>query len=83
MHSSTGMDGSDRGETVKLYDVSPGTDCMGAGLQVGEEYLIFASEEGARDYRPEPCPHRSIYDDLDSALRNFRNCAALVAFSVG
>ncbi len=33
------MDGSDRGETVKLYDVSPGTECMGAGLQVGEKYL--------------------------------------------
>jgi hypothetical protein len=26
---------------------------MGAGFQVGKEYLIFASEEGARDYRPD------------------------------
>ena len=40
-----------RGETVTLYDLSPGTDCMGAGLKPGKEYLIFASEEGARDHR--------------------------------
>ena len=40
-----------RGETVTLYDLSPGTDCMGASLRPGKEYLIFASEEGARDYR--------------------------------
>ena len=40
-----------RGATVTLYDLSPGTDCMGAGLQPGKEYLIFASEEGARDHR--------------------------------
>ena len=42
-----------RGETVTLYDLAPGTDCMGAGLRPGKEYLIFASEEGARDYRPD------------------------------
>ena len=40
-----------RGETVILYDLDPGTDCLGYGLQVGKEYLIFAWEEGARDYR--------------------------------
>jgi hypothetical protein len=40
-----------RGATVTLCDLSPGTDCMGAGLQLGKEYLIFASEEGARDHR--------------------------------
>ena len=26
---------------------------MGAGLRPGKEYLIFASEEGVRDYRPD------------------------------
>jgi hypothetical protein len=41
------------GDTITLYDLSPGTDCMGAGLRPGKEYLIFASEEGARDYRPD------------------------------
>ena len=41
------------GETVTLYDLAPGTDCMGAGLRPGNEYLIFASEEGARDYQPD------------------------------
>lgn len=40
-----------RGETVTLYDLAPGTDCMGEGLRPDKEYLIFASEEGARDYR--------------------------------
>jgi hypothetical protein len=40
-----------RGATIMLYDVSPGTDCMGAGLTVGKEYLIFAKEEPAKDYR--------------------------------
>ena len=43
-----------RGETVTLYDLAPGTDCMGAGLRVGKEYLIFALEEGARDNHPDP-----------------------------
>ena len=40
-----------RGETLTLYDLAPGTDCMGAGLRVGKEYLIFAKEEPAKDYR--------------------------------
>lgn len=42
-----------RGATVTLYNLSPGTDCIGAGLRPGSEYLIFASEEGARDHRPD------------------------------
>ena len=42
-----------RGESVTVYDLAPGTDCMGARLRPGKEYLIFASEEGARDYRPD------------------------------
>jgi len=33
------------GETVTLYDLAPGTDCMGAGLRPGNEYLIFAAKE--------------------------------------
>jgi hypothetical protein len=41
----------ERGATVALYDISPGTDCLGAGLSVGKEYLIFAKEEGAREVR--------------------------------
>ena len=41
----------DRGRTITLYDLSPGTDCIGAGLQAGKEYLVFAYEEGARDNR--------------------------------
>ena len=36
---------------MTLYVLAPGTDCMGAGLHVGKEYLIFATEEGAKDYR--------------------------------
>jgi MacB-like periplasmic core domain len=40
-----------RGETLTLYDLEPGTDCMGAGLEVGREYLIFAKEEPTKDYR--------------------------------
>jgi hypothetical protein len=34
-----------------VYHLAPGTDCLGARLQVGKEYLLFATEEGARDYR--------------------------------
>src|SRR5260370_16744174 len=41
------------GQIATLYDLDPGTDCMGAGLQVGKEYLIFASEETAKDYQPD------------------------------
>jgi hypothetical protein len=41
----------DRGKTVLLYDLDPGTDCLGTELRVGKEYLIFASEEGASDLR--------------------------------
>jgi hypothetical protein len=39
------------GETVTLYDLAPGADCMGQGMRPDKEYLIFASEEGARDHR--------------------------------
>jgi hypothetical protein len=39
------------GKIVTLYDLDPMTDCMGAGLRVGREYLVFASEEGATDHR--------------------------------
>jgi hypothetical protein len=41
-------------ETVTLYDLAPGTDCRGVGLQPGKQYLIFASKEGASDYRLGP-----------------------------
>jgi hypothetical protein len=41
----------DRGESVVLYDLDPGTDCLGFGLRVGKEYLIFAKEEAAADVR--------------------------------
>jgi len=41
----------DRGETVLLYDLDPGADCLGVGLQVGKEYLIFAKEQRATDLR--------------------------------
>jgi len=40
----------DRGKTITLYDLSPGTDCIGHGFERGREYLIFATQEGARDY---------------------------------
>jgi hypothetical protein len=43
-----------RGATVKLYVLAPTMDCMGWELEPGKTYLIFASEEGARDYRPDP-----------------------------
>jgi hypothetical protein len=43
-----------RGATVKLYALEPGTDCMGAELKARNEYLVFASEEGAKDFRPDP-----------------------------
>jgi hypothetical protein len=41
----------DRGATVLLYDLEPRPDCLGAGLEIGNEYLIFATEEGARELR--------------------------------
>jgi hypothetical protein len=41
----------DPGRMVTLYDLDPGTDCMGAEFRVAREYLIFASEEGATDHR--------------------------------
>lgn len=41
------------GETATLYDLAPGMDCMGAGLRPGNEYLIFATQDAATDYRPD------------------------------
>ncbi len=41
------------GQIATLYDLDAGTDCTGAGLQIGKEYLIFASEETAKDYQPD------------------------------
>lgn len=41
-------------QTITLYDLDPGTDCMGAGFQSGRTYLVFASEEMAKDNQPDP-----------------------------
>jgi len=41
-------------QTITLYDLDPGTDCMGAGFQSGRTYLVFAAEEIAKDYQPDP-----------------------------
>jgi hypothetical protein len=46
-------------QTVTLYDLDPGTDCMGAGFQKGRTYLVFAAADKARDYQ---------LDDPDSFL---------------
>ncbi len=40
-------------DTVTLYDMDPGTDCMGTGLQVGREYLVYASDSRSADTRIE------------------------------
>ncbi len=37
--------------TVTLYDLSPGTDCQGFGFEVGKEYLVYASEDSAKDLK--------------------------------
>jgi hypothetical protein len=39
------------GPTVTLYDLSPGTDCQGFGFEVGKEYLVYASEQPAKDFK--------------------------------
>ena len=41
--------------TLVLYDIDPGTDCMGASYQLGIEYLVFAREQPAedREYAPD------------------------------
>jgi hypothetical protein len=36
---------------ITLYDLDAGTDCHGFDYQVGKEYLVYASQEKARDYR--------------------------------
>jgi hypothetical protein len=38
------------GSVITLYDLDPGTDCMGRTFVKGEEYLIFALEQESRDY---------------------------------
>jgi hypothetical protein len=38
-------------QTLTLYDVDPGTDCMGAGFKVREEYLVYATLTPAQDHR--------------------------------
>ena len=40
-----------QGETVTLYDLSPGTDCQGFGFEVGKEYLVYASRGAAEDFK--------------------------------
>ena len=44
----------EQNHTVTLYDVDPGTDCMGAGYEASKEYLVFASWGTARDVQPDP-----------------------------
>jgi hypothetical protein len=39
------------GKEVTLYDLDPGTDCMGFGFLVGREYLVFASQGLSKDHR--------------------------------
>jgi hypothetical protein len=39
------------GRSVTIYDLDPGTDCLGAGYQTGQEYLVYAGESPAKDYR--------------------------------
>jgi hypothetical protein len=38
-------------QALTLYSLDPGTDCMGAGYRVGEEYLVYAKLTPAQDYR--------------------------------
>jgi hypothetical protein len=38
-------------ETATLYDLSPGTDCQGFGFEVGKEYLVYASQAVAEDFK--------------------------------
>lgn len=39
---------------ITLYTLDPGTDCLGDDYQVGKEYLVYASEQEARDLQPDP-----------------------------
>ncbi len=41
-------------ETVTLYTLDPGTDCLGEDYQVGKEYLVYASEQEVLDVQPDP-----------------------------
>jgi hypothetical protein len=39
------------GRTLVIYGLDPGTDCLGdGGYQVGKEYLVYASEQRAKDF---------------------------------
>jgi hypothetical protein len=38
-------------QTITLYDLDAGTDCHGFGYEVGKEYLVYAFQEGAKDYK--------------------------------
>ena len=38
-------------QELTLYTLDPGTDCMGAGYKVAEEYLVYARSTPAQDYR--------------------------------
>jgi hypothetical protein len=40
-----------QGETVTLYDLSPGTDCQGFGFEVGKDYLVYTSQSTAEDLK--------------------------------
>ena len=43
-----------RGESkgnITLYDMDPGTDCIGAGLKTSGEYLVYASNSRSADSR--------------------------------
>ena len=67
-----------RGEIVVVYDLAPGTDCMGAGLRIGREYLIFTSEEEAKNYRPdgEMLQVLATLRDHAKTTSHFWNCGA-------
>ncbi len=36
---------------LKLYSLSSGTDCVGGNYDLGQKYLIFASEQPAQDHK--------------------------------
>ena len=38
---------------VTLFDVSPGTDCQEFGFEVGKQYLVYALQSEANDFRLE------------------------------
>jgi len=40
--------------TIRLYALDASMDCMGTRFDSGKEYLVFGSEEKAKDYQPDP-----------------------------